>query len=219
MTMAAYPDRWFWTNGIQQERARMILPLAWLVRVDDRPEHRKWLEMMVDELLKNQMPCGAIMEQLGDATLGSYGKSTNQDYGTREATLVFQNGDSISDMLYTSNFAIFSLHEAASVTRNPKHVEAVNKLAHFLIRIQVRSDRYEDLDGTWFRAFDFGKWDYWASNADHGWGAWGTHTGWTQGTIVSTLGLISQGQSYWYLTAGTKNNTEMQFVLDQMLDQ
>src|SRR5690606_21805630 len=32
MMMEAYPEGWVWTNGIQQERARMILPLAWLVR-------------------------------------------------------------------------------------------------------------------------------------------------------------------------------------------
>ena len=31
--MEAYPDRWNWTNGLQQEKARMILPLAWLYRV------------------------------------------------------------------------------------------------------------------------------------------------------------------------------------------
>jgi len=49
-------------------------------------------------------------------------------------------------MLYTSNFAIFSLHEAAKVTNNPHHIEAVNKLAEFLIRIQVKSDKHEDLN-------------------------------------------------------------------------
>ena len=32
MTMAAYPDKWIWTNGIQQERAKMLLPLAWLIQ-------------------------------------------------------------------------------------------------------------------------------------------------------------------------------------------
>jgi hypothetical protein len=31
-TIAAYPDRWVWMNGIQQERAKMLLALAWLVR-------------------------------------------------------------------------------------------------------------------------------------------------------------------------------------------
>jgi hypothetical protein len=219
LTMEAYPDNWGWTNGIQQERARMILPLAWLVRVDNTPKHREWLDLMVERLLDDQMPCGAIVEELGDAKLGMYGKSTNKDYGTREATLIFRNGDPISDMLYTSNFAIFSLHEAASVTQNPEHIEAVNKLAEFLVRIQVKSVKYDDLDGTWFRAFEFEKWDYWASNADHGWGAWGTHTGWTQSTIVSTLAMISTNQSFWELTAKSRIKSEMQQIVDQMFNE
>lgn len=218
MTMEAYPDKWKWTNGIQQERARMILPLAWLVRVDDTPEHRKWLDIMVNKLLDNQMACGAIVEELGDNRLGLYGKSTNKDYGTREATLIFRNGDPISDMLYTSNFAIFSLNEAAKVTNNPKYLDAVNKLAEFFVRIQVRSEKYDDLDGTWFRAFEFEKWDYWASNADHGWGAWGTHTGWTQSTIITTLAMISMNQSFWDLTAKSRIKSEMQNTLQQMFN-
>ncbi len=32
MMMAAYPSGWRWTNGLQQERGRMLLPLAWLIR-------------------------------------------------------------------------------------------------------------------------------------------------------------------------------------------
>ena len=219
MTMQAYPDKWKWTNGIQQERARMILPLAWLVRVNDTPEHRSWLDTVVNKLLENQMPCGAIIEELGEAKLGHYGRSTNKDYGTREATLIFRNGDPISDMLYTSNFALFSLNEAANVTNNPVYSEAVSKLAEFLVRIQVKSKKYDDLDGTWFRAFDFEKWDYWASNADLGWGAWGTHTGWTQSTIVSTLALITQHQSFWDLTANSKIKSEMQTALDRMFNE
>ena len=31
------------SNGITMQRARMLLPLAWLVRVDDTPLHRQWL--------------------------------------------------------------------------------------------------------------------------------------------------------------------------------
>ena len=43
MLMTAYPDNWKWTNGIQQERAKMLLPLAWLVQTDNKPEYREWL--------------------------------------------------------------------------------------------------------------------------------------------------------------------------------
>lgn len=32
ITMDAYPKLWKWTNSFQEEKARMILPLAWLVK-------------------------------------------------------------------------------------------------------------------------------------------------------------------------------------------
>jgi hypothetical protein len=64
-TMEAYPDGWRWTNGLQQERARMLLSLSWLVRVEETPEHRKWLRFMANELLEHQAVCGDIREELG----------------------------------------------------------------------------------------------------------------------------------------------------------
>jgi hypothetical protein len=30
--------------------------------------------------------------------------------------------------------------------------------------VQVRSEGRPELDGAWFRAFDFKRWEYWASN-------------------------------------------------------
>ena len=62
--MKGYPNDWNWTNGIQQERARMILPLAWLYRVEPTEQHKQWLEFMTEELLKNQVACGGIREEL-----------------------------------------------------------------------------------------------------------------------------------------------------------
>ena len=201
MTMEGYPDEWRWTNGIQQERARMILPLAWLVRVEDTEEHRKWLDIIVTKLLENQTESGAIREELGAGDKGRYGRTkSNKEYGLREAPLIFENGDPIADMLYTSNFAFFSLNEAAHATGNPDYKKAVNKLSDFLTRVQVQSDRYKDLDGAWFRAFEFDRWEYWASNADVGWGAWGTLTGWTQSWIVATQVLSAENQNFWDLT-------------------
>lgn len=197
MTMEAYPAKWKWTNGIQQERARMILPLAWLVRVENTPQHRQWLDTMVQQLLQHQAACGAIREELGPGQ-GKYGRTpSNKEYGLREAPLIFDNGDPVADMLYTSNFAYFSLNEAAHATGNIQYKKAVDKLGDFLIRIQVKSSRFKDLDGAWFRAFDYNRWDYWGSNADAGWGAWGTLTGWTQSWIVATQVLTSQNKSYW----------------------
>lgn len=209
ITMADYPDKWLWTNGIQQERARMVLPLAWLLRVDDTPEHRKWLDEVVSDLLKNQVPCGAIREELG-AGNGMFGPvKSNEAYGSGEAPLIFKNGDPVADMLYTSNFAFFSLNEAAHATGNKEYADAVNKLGDFLTRIQVKSKQHADVDGAWFRAFDYKLWDYWASNADAGWGAWATLTGWIQSWIVTTEVLTAHNQSYWQLTQHSAINKQM----------
>lgn len=202
MTMDAYPDEWRWANGIQQERARMLLPLAWLVRVEDNEQHRNWLRFMAEELLSRQDACGAIREEVGRDGKGSYGPpKTNEEYGTSEASLIQQNGDPLCDLLYTTNFAFFALHEASVATGDPLYAQAEEKLAKFLCRIQVRAETHPELDGAWFRAFEFNRWDYWASNADLGWGAWSIESGWTQAWISTTLALRQMRTSFWDLTA------------------
>jgi hypothetical protein len=205
LTMAAYPHQWHWTNGIQQERARMLLPLAWLVRVDDTAEHRDWLRFLAGELLARQAPCGAIREEVGSPGKGSYGPPrSNAEYGTNEAPLIQANGDPLCDLLYTSNFAFVGLHEAAAATGEPVFCEAEQRLAEFLCRIQVRSETHPELDGAWFRAFEFTRWDYWASNADAGWGAWSIESGWTQAWITAVLALRQMHTSLWDLTAHSR---------------
>ncbi len=218
ITMANYPANWKWTNGLQQERARMILPLAWLVRVEDTQQNRDWLNLMCDDLLKYQVECGAFREELGTGSNGKYGApKTNAAYGTNEAPLIQFNGDPVADMLYTTNFAFFALNEAAQVTQNPKYLEAVNKLSDFLIRIQTTSSEHTDLDGCWFRAFDYENWEYYGSNADRGWGAWGTLTGWTQSFITTTLALKLENTSYWEKTKESTVGNQIDEAWQQML--
>ena len=203
MTMEKYPNGWRWTNGLAQERARMLLPLAWLVRVKDTPEHRAWLQQAIDGLRALQEPCGAIREELGSAGQGMFpAPRSNAEYGGHEAPLIQENGDPVSDLLYTVNFALLGLHEAAAATGDERIRAAEDKLVEFLCRIQIRSDVHPALDGGWFRAFDFNRWEAWGSNADAGWGAWAIESGWTQGWIVSVLGLRQLKTSLWDLTKG-----------------
>lgn len=198
MMMESYPEKWSWTNGIQQERARMILPLAWLYRIEPTQKHLEWLQYMSNELLKNQVPCGGIREELGDESKSSFGRTlSNEAYGVTEAPLIFDNGDPVADMLYTTNFAFVGLCEAANATNNPEYTKALNQMNDFLIRIQVRSDKFKNVDGAWFRAFNYQDWNYWASNADAGWGAWSTLTGWIQSWIVGTQSLMEKNTSLW----------------------
>ena len=53
-----------------------------------------------------------------------------------------------------------------------------------------------------YRAFDFEKWEVWASDADAGWGAWSVETGWTAPWIHLSLGLRHANTSLWALGAG-----------------
>ena len=80
-------------------------------------------------------------------------------------------------------------------------VEAGAKIVRELYE-QARSDERKNVDGAWFRAFNYRDWDYWASNADAGWGAQSTLTGWIQSWIVTTLALMEKGTSYWDVTLG-----------------
>jgi hypothetical protein len=218
MTMTAYPENWQWTNGIQQERAKMLLPLAWLVRVEDTPEHRNWLRKIANDLIKSQSECGAIREQLGEAGKGGFPPpSSNEAYGTTEAPLIQTNADCVSDLLYTANFAFLGLHEAAAATNEQIYREAEDKLAEFLCRIQIRSEKHPELDGGWFRAFDFNRWEYWASNADAGWGAWSIETGWTQSWITAVLGLRQIKTSVWDYTKESKLEQHFDALRKQMI--
>src|SRR5258706_16197262 len=118
------------------------------------------MNKIAGDLLAFQQPCGSIRENLAVAFGGHYRvPERNEDYGTSETPLLQQNGDPVSDQLYTTGFALLGLHEAVGATgdRNLKHAE--DKLAEFLCRIQTRSKEFSYLNGTWFRAFDDRLWE------------------------------------------------------------
>lgn len=76
----------------------MLLPLAFLVRIADTAEHREWLKRIAGDLLLQMQPCGAIREQMGPRETGRYPSPTsNEAYGTREASVVQENGDPVCD--------------------------------------------------------------------------------------------------------------------------
>ena len=218
MTMQQHTDGWRWTNGLAQERARMMLPLAWLVRVKDTPEHRRWLRTCAEGLHGLQQPCGAIREELGLPGHGMFAPPrVNRHYGLSESPLIQENGDTICDLLYTSNFALLGLHEAAAATGDAFYADAEDKLAKFLCRIQITSQAHPELDGGWYRGFDYGRWEYWASNSDPGWGVWCIETGWTQGWITSVLAMRQLKTSLWDFARQSHIEKEFDPLRRQML--
>jgi hypothetical protein len=196
LMMAGYPDKWRWRDNI--ERARMLLCLSWLIRVEDTPEHRAWLKKVAKDLAAYQDACGALRERpVYHEAGGAYQAQTNETYGTGETAVVQKDGDPATDQLYTTGFAILGLHEAALATGDPDYAKAEKKLAEYLCRIQIKSESYPYLQGAWFRAFDYQKWEFWASSGDAGWGAWCVESGWGQAWIATILGLRSQNISLW----------------------
>eukprot|EP00948_MAST-09A_sp_MAST-9A-sp1_P000043 g43.t1 len=221
--MMNYPSMWVATsNGIAVQKARMLLPLAWLFKVTGSPKHEAFLDLMVHEVLDRQDPVtGAIREE---ATNSSWNSSAtipdNANYGTFEAPLNQFNSDPVSDLLYTSNFALLGLHEAAYVmaihngTKSAAYKSAEDRLANLLIRAQTRSicndttpNRWchNELDGAFYRAFDYQMWEFWASDSDIGWGAWSVETGWTQSWITSVLSLRLMKKSLWEISTRGPN--------------
>ena len=174
---------------------------------------------MTNVLLKNQVTCGGIREELGDESKSSFGHSpSNEAYGSTEASLIFDNGDPVADMLYTTNFAFVGLCEAAKATNDSTYVKAVNQMRDFLIRIQVKSDKFRNVDGAWFRAFNYQDWNYWAANADAGWGAWSTLTGWIQSWIVGTQFLMEKNTSLWELSNRKDISKTANKVIEEMIN-
>ena len=196
----------------------MLLTLAWLIRVDDQPEYRMWLRRIVDDMARCQDASGGIREELGPLDMGSYRPpKSNAEYGTNEASLIQANGDPVADLLYTCNFTFLGLHEAYAATGEARYREMADRLADFLVRVQVRSEKHPELDGGWFRAFDYKQWEYWGSNADHGWGAWSIEVGWTQGWIPTVLAMRALDINLWDMSRNSKVAAHWEVTRAQML--
>lgn len=182
----------------------MLLALAWLVRVDDTPRHREWLATIASDLLSTQDPSGAIRDVIAPpGGPGYHPPASNEAYGTAEAPLIQSNDDAAADLLYTCNFALLALHEAAAATGDGTLREAEDALAGFLCRAQIESERLPELDGAWFRAFDLARWECWSSSTDAGWGAWCVETGWSQSWITAVLALRALDTSLWEISDGS----------------
>jgi hypothetical protein len=215
MTMNEYPHGWRWADNL--DRTHMLLALAWLVRVDDTPEHREWLLRVARDLIEHQDPTGAIPERLTHSKTGHYVvPPTNEAYGTSETPLIHHQGDPVTDQLYTTAFILLGLREAVAVTGDDKLSEAEDNLAQYVVRIQTKSDVLPYLDGTWFRAFDYHRWDYWSSSGDMGWGAWAVETGWGPAWTGIVLGLRERNTSLWDLTAGSRIKAQLDEVKREM---
>ena len=148
---------------------------------------------------------------------GCWPPRVNRHYGLSESPLIQENGDTICDLLYSSNFAFLGLHEAAAATGDSFYRDAEDKLARFLCRIQIQSQAHPELDGGWYRGFDYRRWEYWASNSDSGWGVWCTESGWTQSWITGVLAMRQLKTSLWDFVPRSHIQKDFDALRKQML--
>jgi hypothetical protein len=212
---------------LDSEYAHLLLPLAWLVRVDDCEQHRAWLDRVARFLIDHQDPCGAIYQVVANQEsteirpeqrriiVHPLGK--NEEYGQEEVPIVYQTGDPGTDLLYTLNFAFLGMHEAARATGNSNYARSAERMADFLIRVQTRSEARPELSGTWYRGFDFKRWDYWGSDGDWGYGVLTTQTGWTHSLITATFALRQWDTSLWDLTKSSTIGRRFQAIRSRMI--
>ncbi len=223
-----YYEKWNWTNSLQADRAKLILPLAWLVRIEPTDEHIKWLDLIVSDMMETQdSSTGAIRDTVGEEWqgVGSCGPFTkNSEYGTHESPVIQNNGDPCTDALYTSNFAAMSLNEAYAAVKAAgnsslasKYQKYVKSSSDYLVRIQQTSTD-KKYNGVWFRGFDYEKWETYGSDGDSGWGIWVTESGWTQSFISFSLSLQSMDTNMWDYTANSKIGKHFSSVEKTMLN-
>jgi hypothetical protein len=200
--MASLADGgWKWTQSMTNELSTMLLTLAWLVRADDTPLHRSWLDQVASRLLDFQLISGGIKQFFGvgkEAGRCSHcPPASNAEYGDSEEPLMQDGDEPITDALYSLNFALIGLREAAGATGDPRYAAAESALQDYLIRSQVISEEHPELAGSWFRAFDYARWDYWAADGDHGYGPWVTDGGWTNGWIMAAMAARGAQTTLW----------------------
>jgi len=225
---------WKWTQSMTNELSTLLLTVAWLVRIDNASEgggehkgqHLGWLDEVVNRLLTYQTVQGGIKQFFGQGNetgrCNDCPPKSNADYGSGEAPLMFDGSEPITDCLYSLNFAVIGLREAYGATGNARYKAAEDRLVEYLIRIQVTSEMHPELEGAWFRAFDFIRWEYWASDSDWGYGPWVTDNGWTNGWIQTSLALRSGNTTLWdiMLKESSKwKDEDLQHICNEMLEQ
>ncbi|MGI6354287.1 MAG: hypothetical protein GX937_05950 [Lentisphaerae bacterium] len=214
--MQDYP-RLQWMNNYSAEVAKLIMPLSFLLRLEDTPQHRAWLERVVADLEALFQPCGAIADTVRDLELATYPPPrSNAEYGTREACLIQENGDPCCDLLYTVPFAYAGLHEAYAATGNEHWRQLSDRITDFIIRVQAVSPEHPELSGAWLRGFDYQLWEYWSSSADAGWGAWCAETGWTNAPIAITLAFQKLKTSFYDLIEDGRLRSILPEILREM---
>ena len=177
--MALYPNTVRETSETE-ENCRLVLPLAVLYQVTGKEEHKTWLYRVVEELQKVRHESGAYREW----DTGYQAKCSRRENG--ECALLAENGDPVSDLLYSVNWLPLGFAYGYLATGDEMFKKLWQDVAGFMVSCQIRSED-PTLDGAWARAFDLKRWEINGVPHDIGWAPCCVESGWTVGEILMGL--------------------------------
>lgn len=179
--MAAYPET-VREHSETQELCRLVLPLACLYEATGEDKHKDYLYMVVDQLEKYRYPTGGYREH--DT---GYRAARSRTSGT-ESSLLADNGDPVTDLLYSANWLPLAFAYAWRVTGDERFARLWRELVAFLSEVQMVSDDAR-LCGCWCRGIDLERREPYGMPHDVGWGPCSVESGWTVAEILMGLGL------------------------------
>ena len=178
--MSLYPDT-VREHSETGEQCRLIFPLAVLYGVTGEKKHYDMLHRVFKDLQVHKHPSGAYAEW----DTGYKSACFNNAGG--ECSLLSENGDAVSDMLYSVIWLPLGFAFAYLVTNESEFLESFNDICDFFVKTQLTSDN-EFLNGAWCRGIDLDSLEYCGVPHDVGWGPCCVETGWTVAEI--TMGML-----------------------------
>jgi hypothetical protein len=205
--------------------------------------HPSWKDMWLEYQGDGLMPVGPPVSQsfpYGDGSLGILEGHASRIYydGTQQYRYWVRND--------VQGETAFGLTSAGTLLNNPHYFKVAGNLIDFIFQSVLRGGARGNKDSAVYGLMGWSvthphvfysddnarsvlgiigasaymktsRWDYWASNANAGWGAWSTLTGWIQSWIIATQVLVEQNNSYWELTRRSEIDKHMQSLVEIML--
>lgn len=160
-----------------QELCRLILPCAMQYFATGAQEHKEFLYRVTKDLQRFKHESGAYLEW--DT---GYTARRGRTVGT-ECSVLSNNGDPVTDHLYSLNWLPVGFIQSYFVTKDPCFLKLWEDITRYFLKAQLRSDD-KTLDGAWARAFDVNLKEVYGVPNDIGWAPWAVETGWTLGEII-----------------------------------
>ncbi|MBQ2726549.1 MAG: hypothetical protein IJF78_12665 [Clostridia bacterium] len=180
--MGLYPDLRR-EQSETQEMCRLILPLAVLYEATGEEKHREYLYRVTADLEKHRHPFGGYREW----DTGYKAACSRESRG--ECSLLSENGDPVTDSLYSMNWLPVGFACAYHATGDSYFYDLWKNVTAFYMRIQMHSENPMQ-NGAWCRAFDMDLEEAYGCPHDIGWAANCCETGWTEAEILMGMMLM-----------------------------